>query len=304
MGWRDDPTVVDILVRPWGISIDRLGAGLEETGIIPEPGHIQMVLRAVQSIAGGSVSASDPTVEADLPGDGARFAGLFAGSRSFYTIRCHRAVEPTLADYENKGGKQKGIVRAFRGVIQERKSILVCGPTGTGKTSLLRATIHEAGLLHRKRHFVVIEDTPELSLGFAAPHRTFMATTSSLTMRDLSRNAMRHRPDFLVYGEVRGAEALDVRNFGISGHTTYCTIHAYGAAGALTRFSSCVSENPGVTSDPDRIVEAIQVVATTGRAIERGEDGVSRDVFTIKELVAVHGYAAGRWQLQDLSEAA
>jgi flagellar protein FlaI len=114
---------------------------------------------------------------------------------------------------------------------------------------------------------------------------------------------MRHRPDFLIFGEVRGAEALDVRNFAISGHTMYCTIHSYGAAGALTRFSACVDES-GTVSAPERLVEAIDVVVTTGRAMERGDDGALRDVFTIRELVSLDGYAAGRWQLSNLIEEA
>ena len=60
---REDPSVVDILVRPWGISVDRLGSGLLPTGVVPNPGSIEMVIRTVRSIVGGTVTEDDPTVE-------------------------------------------------------------------------------------------------------------------------------------------------------------------------------------------------------------------------------------------------
>jgi Flp pilus assembly CpaF family ATPase len=126
-------------------------------------------------------------------------------------------------------------------------------------------------------------------------------------MRDLSRSAMRHRPDFLVYGEIRGGEALDVRNYSISGHTTYFTIHAYGAISALNRFAGCIGEAVNHV-DYDRIVEAVDVVVTAGRKVEKTDQldtqgrSIMRDVFFIKELVTVDGYAGNRWQVTSLLE--
>ena len=304
---RRDPTVVDILVRPWGISVDRLGAGLTPTGVIPAPGSIAMVIRTMRSLVGGTVTEDDPTVEAQMPDDGSRFAGQLAGDGSFYTIRCHRSNGARLEDYQSKDGIEAGSIRALCELLDQRKRVIINGPTGSGKTHLLRACMRYAASVHPQRHFVVIEDTPELAVDFDAPHRTFMHTTRSLTMRDLSRSAMRHRPDFLVYGEIRGGEALDVRNYSISGHTTYFTIHAYGAISALNRFAGCIGEAVAHV-DYDRIVEAVDAVVTASRRIEQTGDldahgkPVLRDVFFIKELVRVDGYAGNRWQVTSLLE--
>jgi Flp pilus assembly CpaF family ATPase len=304
---RKDPTVVDILVRPWGISVDRLGAGLTPTGIVPAPGSIDMVIRTVRSLVGGTVTEDDPTVEAEMPDDGSRFAGQLAGAGSFYTIRCHRSNGARLEDYQRSGGTEAGFIRALCELLDQRKRVVINGPTGSGKTHLLRACMRYAAGVHPQRHFVVIEDTPELAVDFDAPHRTFMHTTRALSMRDLSRSAMRHRPDFLVYGEIRGAEALDVRNYSISGHTTYFTIHAYGAISALNRFAGCIGEAVSVV-DYDRIVEAVDAVVTAGRRVEKTDEldaqgkAVMRDVFFIKELVRVDGYAGNRWQVTSLME--
>jgi Flp pilus assembly CpaF family ATPase len=304
---RKDPAVVDILVRPWGISVDRLGAGLTPTGIVPAPGSIDMVIRTMRSLVGGTVTEHDPTVEAEMPDDGSRFAGQLAGAGSFYTIRCHRSNGARLEDYQRSGGTEAGSIRALCELLDQRKRVVINGPTGSGKTHLLRACMRYAAGVHPQRHFVVIEDTPELAVDFDAPHRTFMHTTRALSMRDLSRSAMRHRPDFLVYGEIRGAEALDVRNYSISGHTTYFTIHAYGAISALNRFAGCIGEAVSVV-DYDRIVEAVDAVVTAGRRVEKTDEldaqgkAVVRDVFFIKELVRVDGYAGNRWQVTSLLE--
>lgn len=304
---RNDPAVVDILVRPWGISVDRLGAGLTATGIVPQPGSIEMVIRTVRSIVGGTVTEDDPLVEVEMPDDGSRFAGHLCGAGSYFTIRCHRIIAPRLEEYYTKDGTNAGSIRALCELLNERRSVLINGPTGSGKTSLLRACMEYASRVHQQKHFVIIEDTPELAIGFAAAHRTFMLTTRSLTMRDLARTAMRHRPDFLVFGEVRGGEALDVRNYSISGHTTYFTIHAHGAISALNRFAGCIGE--AVTSvDYERIVEAVDVVVTAGRRVENtgttdaNGRAVMRDVFFIKELVTVDDFVGKRWHVTSLLE--
>lgn len=304
---RKDPAVVDILVRPWGISVDRLGAGLTPTGVIPAPGSIAMVVRTMRSLVGGTVTEDDPVVEVEMPDDGSRFAGQLAGEASFYTIRCHRSNGARLEDYQTKNGKEAGSIRALCELLDQRKRVFINGPTGSGKTHLLRACMRYAASVHPQRHFVVIEDTPELAVDFDAPHRTFMHTTHALSMRDLLRSAMRHRPDFLVCGEIRGAEALDVRNYSISGHTTYFTIHAYGAISALNRFAGCIGEAVSVV-DYDRIVDAVDAVLTAGRRVEQTDERdaagkpVMRDVFFIKELVRVDGYAGNRWQVTSLLE--
>jgi Flp pilus assembly CpaF family ATPase len=304
--FRSDPTVVEILVRQWGISIDRLGVGLVETGIVPRHGSIELVLRTIRSMTGGVVTEAEPLVECEMPEGGERFSGCLSPTGSFFTIRCHRAAAKRLEEYASDGGTGKACVRALCAAIEGGKNVAIVGPTGSGKTTLLRATVGYAAEVRPNQHFLVIEDTPEIAVGFHPPHRTIMVTTPALPMRALSRAAMRHRPNVLVYGEIRGGEALDVRNYAISGHQLYFTFHSYSAYGALNRFQAMVAEAV-LTVDPERTVEAINVIATAARRLvktvndETGEASLE-DRFFIKELVSVDGFVGNRWQLTSLLE--
>ena len=145
--------------------------------------------------------------------------------------------------------------------MASRETILISGGTGSGKTTLLNAL---AELLPDEERIVVIEDTAEIRLDkpnlvrFEA--RRAQADMPAVTIRDLVRASLRHRPDRLIIGEVRGAEAFDLLQALNTGHAgSLSTIHANSAAQALTRLVNCV-------------LQADDGVAVSGRArVDRGE---------------------------------
>lgn len=310
----EDETVGDILVRPWGISIDTFDRGLVATGIVPRAGQIDGALRVVSGMTGGSVSDQNPILECKLPlAGGARLAGIMYGEgESFLTLRRHRAIPVSLDSYDHATarGRQEGFRRAFgeqggveasasspvavvRGLIAGRVPLLINGPTGSGKTTLLQACVSEAAAQEPNAHYLFIEDTPELQS--RAPHRTFMRTTPYLTLRDLARAALRHRPTWIIFGEVRGAEALDAVNAAITGHPIMATIHARSAIGALNRMVAAIGEAV-VNVDRERIVDAFGAVLSTRRKRVQG----GRDEYHISEVVKVDDVSGGRWNVRSL----
>jgi Flp pilus assembly CpaF family ATPase len=302
---RLDERVIDIFVRPWGITVDRRGEGLVETGVVPAPGSIALAIRAMRTHLGGTATDADPRVEGAMPDDGSRFAGRLAGENSYFTIRCHRQVDSRLENYNSEGGRQAGAVQALCALLAERKRGIIVGPTGSGKTFLLRAICAKANEYHPNRHFVIIEDSAEL-VGFKPAFRTYIPTTSQIAMRECAQEALRHRPDYLVFGEVRGGEALDIQTYSNTGHTTYFTLHAYGAVSGLQQYVSYIRQAAEAV-DYQAICDSVDFVATAARRLEpTGEvvDGrpVMRDTFFIKELVSVDEYVGGRWQVSSLLE--
>jgi pilus assembly protein CpaF len=133
----------------------------------------------------------------------------------------------------------------LRCAVLDRKNILISGGTSTGKTTMLNAL---ATFIDDKDRIVLIEDTAELQLThdnlvrFEA--RRQQASSPAVTIRDLLKATLRHRPDRILLGEVRGAEAFDLLQALNTGHSgTLATIHANNAAQAITRLSSCVLQS-------------------------------------------------------------
>jgi Flp pilus assembly CpaF family ATPase len=307
-------SVSDVLVRPWGISVDTFDRGLVATGVVPREGQIEGALRVISGLAGGQVCEQRPIVECQLPvAGGARVAGILYGDgTSFFTLRRHRPSPVTLDAYERAGGspgaggthRSVGLpgvaagrattaVAWVKALLGARTALLINGPTGSGKTTLLQACVHEAAAQESNAHYVFIEEVPELQSH--APHRTFMRTTPWLQVRHLTRAALLPRPTWIIAGEVRGGEALDILNAGITGHPIMATIHARSARGALDRLVAAVGEAV-VTVDRDRIADAFGAVLSVRRQTVAG----GRDEYHITEVVAIDGAHDGRWILRSL----
>jgi pilus assembly protein CpaF len=186
------------------------------------------------------------------------------------------------------------VLEHLRSAIADRKNILVSGGTSTGKTTMLNAV---AGFIDPRDRIVVIEDTAELSL--AQPNlvrfeaRREQPGSPAVTIRDLVKATLRHRPDRILLGEVRGAEAFDLLQALNTGHSgTLATIHANSAAQSLTRFASCVLQ-----SDVQLPFQAIRSsIADSVNMLLQIERRDGRRV--VSELVEVEGYDQGRDQFQ------
>jgi pilus assembly protein CpaF len=178
------------------------------------------------------------------------------------------------------------LVELVRHALANRDNILISGGTGTGKTTMLNAF---ATLLPESDRIVVIEDTAELQ--FTHPNlvrfeaRRAQPDLPAVTIRDLLRASLRHRPDRIIVGEVRGGEAFDLLQTLNTGHSgSLSTIHANSAELALARFASWVLQS-GIDLPYSAIRRLISESIDLVFHLER-----HRGIRSVSEVVCVTGY--------------
>lgn len=291
--WLDDPEIVEVMLNPDGrLWIDRLGAGLADTGMTVPAADGERIIRLVAHHVGTEVHARSPRVSAELPESGERFEGLLPPvvTAPAFAIRKPAVAVFTLDDYVATGIISAAQCASLRIAVTARENILVAGGTGTGKTTLTNALLAE--ISGSQDRIVMIEDTRELQC--TAPNLVAMRTKEGVaTLSDLVRSSLRLRPDRIPIGEVRGAEALDLLKAWGTGHPGgFGTIHAGTALGALRRLEQLIQE--AVTTVPRPLIaETIGLIAVLVR------DGAGR---RLAELARVEGLdASGEYRLRFLT---
>jgi P-type conjugative transfer ATPase TrbB len=273
-----DPLVIEVMVNPDGaLRLDRLGSGRSDTGERLEPAQIERIIRLVASHARTEVHGAAPIVSAELPPHGQGLAGeRFEGvlppvaTGPCFSIRKPAARIYTLLDYVGDGIMSAETARMLAAAAAGRRNILVAGGTSSGKTTLANALLAEIAAFDER--VILIEDTRELQC--AAPDTVALRTRPGVVaMADLVRSTLRLRPDRIIVGEVRGAEALDMLKAWNTGHPGgIATVHANSGPSALYRLEQLIQE--AVVAVPRRLIaEAIDLVVFiegrgTGRRIE------------------------------------
>ena len=268
--WLDDASVGEVMLNPDGrLWIDRLAAGLEDTGRELAAADGERIIRLVAHHVGAEVHPGNPRVSAELPGTGERFEGLLppvvAGPA--FAIRRPAVAVFTLDDYVWTGVMSGAQAEVLAKAVASRANILVAGGTSTGKTTLVNALLAEVAKTGDR--VVLIEDTRELQC--AAPNLVALRTKDgAASLTDLVRSALRLRPDRIPIGEVRGGEALDLIKAWGTGHPGGVgTLHAGSAMGALRRLEQLVQEAV-ITVPRALIAETIDVIAVlSGRGAAR-----------------------------------
>lgn len=288
-----DPAIIEVMVNPDGrLWVDRLGAGRGDTGVCIHPSETERIIRLVASHIRTEVHADNPIVSAELPPranglGGERFEGILppVSKAPCFAVRKPAARIFTLTDYVQAQVMGPDQAACLRAAVAGRKNILVAGGTSSGKTTLANALLAEvAGCDER---VILIEDTCELQC--AARDCVSLRTRADVVcLADLVRSTLRLRPDRIIVGEVRGAEALDMLKAWNTGHPGgIATVHANSARSALFRLEQLVQESVSVVP-PRLICEAIDlVVFMSGR-------GSGRRVETIAAVAGLDpngGYA-------------
>ena len=275
-----DTAVIEVMVNPDGrLWIDRLGEGRSDAGLRVHPSETERIIRLVASHVRAEVHADNPIVSAELP-SGERFEGVLppVALAPCFAIRKPAAKIFTLADYVRAQIMVPIQADALRQAVRERKNILVAGGTSSGKTTLANALLAE--IANCDERVILIEDTRELQCA-AADCVALRTRRGVVSLADLVRSTLRLRPDRIIVGEVRGAEALDMLKAWNTGHPGgIATVHANSAHAALYRIEQLVQES--VTVIPRRLIaEAIDlVVFIAGR-------GSSRHIETIAEVTGL-----------------
>jgi type IV secretion system protein TrbB len=286
-----DPSVIEVMVNPDGVlRLDRLGQGRVDTGARLGRAEVERIIRLVASHIRVEVHAANPIVSAELPESGERFEGVLppVSLAPCFSIRKPATKIFTLEDYIESRILNRPQAQLLTRAIAERKNILIAGGTSSGKTTFANALLAE--IAGQDERVIILEDTRELQC--AAPDCVALRTAPGVTLSALVRSTLRLRPDRIIVGEIRGAEALDMLKAWNTGHPGgLATVHANSARAALYRLEQLIQET--VVTVPRRLTaEAIDlVVFIAGR-------GTSRRIDTIAEMNGID--ANGDYALREL----
>ena len=260
------PDTIEVMANPDGsVWIEKAGVGVIISQHTLAPCDRERVIRLVASGVGEAAGRASPIVSAELPGSGERFEGILppVSTAPCFSIRKPATTPFELGDYVDQGALAPALATALKDAIASHANILIAGGTSSGKTTFTNALLAEPSL-HDDR-IVILEDTRELRC--AAPNVVQLRThRGSTSLQDLVRSTLRLRPDRIIVGEVRGAEALDLLKAWNTGHPGgITTLHANSAHGALARLEQLTLE--ATPRAPfDLIAEAIDVVVFMSRA--------------------------------------
>ena len=239
-----DPTVDEILVSGLApVWVERAGRLIETAVQFESEDVLRLAIERLLAPAGRRVDEAEPLCDARLP-DGSRINVALpplAVDGPALSIRRFRPQGLTAAQLVESGSWTPQLADLLSEAVGARKNIMICGGTGSGKTTTLAAI---AGLFAAHERIVTIEDTAELNLNLSHVVRLEGRPASiegrgEVTIRRLLRNALRMRPDRIIVGEVRGAVALDMLAALSTGHDgSITTIHAGSPAEALARLET------------------------------------------------------------------
>jgi pilus assembly protein CpaF len=287
-----DPTISDILVNgPKDVYIERRGRLSRVATVFRNDAHLLAIIDRIVSRVGRRVDESSPMVDARLP-DGSRVNAIIpplALDGPVLSIRRFGA-NITAAALVEKGAFTEQMLELLAGCVHARLNILISGGTGSGKTTMLNAL---SSFIPGHERVVTIEDAAELRLQQEHVVRLETRPPSTegrgeVTARDLVKNALRMRPDRIILGEVRGAEALDMLQAMNTGHEgSLATVHANTPRDALSRLETMIlfaGTNLPNRAMREQISSAIDLIVQVSRL----SDGTRR-VTSITEVTTMEG---------------
>jgi pilus assembly protein CpaF len=288
-----DPDVSDILVNTHAqVIVERFGK-LHPTEVrFKDDKHLLQIIDRIVSAVGRRIDESQPMVDARLP-DGSRVNAIIpplAIDGPHMSIRKFKRDALSGDDLIRYESLTPAMLELLAGVVKARLNVLISGGTGAGKTTLLNVL---SSYLPADERIVTIEDSAELQL--RQPHVIRLETRPSnvegegeVNQRALLINALRMRPDRIVVGEVRGAEAVDMLQAMNTGHDgSLTTLHANSPRDALGRLETMISMaglNLAERAMRQQVASAIDVVIQVSRLT----DG-RRKVMNISEIVGMEG---------------
>jgi len=299
--YMQDPDVTDILVNgPREVYVERLGRLQLTNTVFADDEHLMQIIQRIVARVGRRIDEQAPMVDARLP-DGSRINAIIpplALNGPVLSIRRFGIQPLGLRDLIRFGSICPPMIQVLAAAVEGRINLMISGGAGSGKTTLLN---NLSRFIPDDERIVTIEDSAELKL--QRRHVVRLETRQAnaegageVRPRDLVRNALRMRPDRIILGEVRGAEALDMLQAMNTGHEgSMTTIHANDTLDALSRLEVMVSmagEEIPVPVVRRYIASAITIVVHLARL-----KGGLRRVMRISEIL---GMENGEYQLQEL----
>jgi pilus assembly protein CpaF len=292
-----DDSISEVMVNgPDHIFVEKAGFVEPVQGVRLGEKSLMVAVKNIARRLGGDISDSKPILDSRLP-DGSRVAAVIppcSVNGVTLTIRKFNSRHFAIEDLVQVGTLERWLANQLEGYVLARKNILITGSTGSGKTSMLNVL---GKFIPTDERVLLIEDTSEIHMcqdnlvRFEA--RQPQNGLPAITIRDLLKASLRHRPDRLILGEIRGAEAFDLLQLLNTGHSgSLSTVHATSAKQGLARFTSCVLQS-GIDlpyrSIKTNVGDSVNVVVHLERRPGRR---------FVSEVVEIHGYDPDRDEYQ------
>jgi pilus assembly protein CpaF len=299
--WDDE--ITDILVNGHdSVYVEKRGKLYHTDVKFQDDQHLMLIIDRIVSQVGRRVDEASPMVDARLP-DGSRINAIIpplALDGPSLSIRRFGRKRFDIQDLVDKGTLIPEIVEFLRVIVKARLNILVCGGTGSGKTTMLNCL---SAFVPDDERIVTIEDSAELSL--QQPHVVRLETRPAnvegkgeITQRDLVKNCLRMRPDRIIVGEVRGGEVFDMLQAMSTGHDgSIATIHANTPRDSMGRLEMMMLLS-GVSIPQRAMRQQVASALNIILHVSRLSDG-TRKVMRISEISGMEGEMV---MMQDLFE--
>jgi len=288
-----DDTITEVMVNgPDEVWIERAGRISRSSVKFADEQHLRRIINKIVNQIGRRIDESSPMVDARLP-DGSRVNAVLPPvslSGPLVTIRKFGRDRLAMADMVRLGTITGEAAEFLEACLKAKLNVLISGGTGSGKTTVLNAL---SAFIPDSERIVTIEDAAELKLNQAHVLRLESRPPNiegqgEINIRGLVRNALRMRPDRIIVGEVRGAEALDMLQAMNTGHDgSMCTVHANSTRDALARIETMVlmaGYDLPVKAIRQQVASALDLVVQ----LDRFPDG-SRRVMAITEVLRMEG---------------
>ena len=282
-----DPQTIELMLNPDGkIWQEKLGGGMTHICDMRES-EADEFIRKIAGYLKKTITRENPILEGVLPLDDSRFAGQIPPvvPHPTFAIRKRAVRVFTLMDYVVSGVMTEIQSALIRQAVIERQNVMIVGGTGTGKTTLGNAVLHEITVAEPGTRQIIIEDTAELNS--TAVNKVNFQVSPDTSMTDLIKTTLRMRPDRIIVGEVRGAEAFDLIQAWNTGHPGgLATLHANDCVSGLRRLKSLISQHPFAPRDiePD-IALAVNVIVNI---VKLGHGRTVREIVSVREYDPTH----------------
>lgn len=289
----DQSDVSEIMVNHWDrIYVEKAGKIELTSSAFTSEKHLQTIIGRIVAPLGRKIDNSTPMVDARLQ-DGSRVNAVIPPlsiNGATVTIRKFPETSMTIDALIKRGTLNKQIADFLSAVVKAKLNVLISGGTGSGKTTLLNII---SGFISPDERIITIEDSAELKLQQShvitlESRPSNIEGTGEISIRDLVKNSLRMRPDRIVVGECRGAEALDMLQAMNTGHDgSLTTIHANSCREALSRLETLVTFT-GIDLPSKAIKDQIKGAIDIVVQIKRLRDG-SRKIQKISEVTGMEG---------------
>ena len=298
----NDDTVTEVMINgPEEIFIEKSGKLIELKERFESEEKLQDVIQRVVALAGREVNQANPIVDTRLP-DGSRVNVVLPPislKGPIVTIRKFSKEPMTVEKLIQYGSITPEIAEILKLLVRAKYNIFICGGTGSGKTTFLNAI---SNFIPSDERVITIEDSAELQIANVdnlvslETRNANTAGVGAISIRDLIKSALRMRPDRIVVGEVRGAEALDMLQAMNTGHDgSLSTGHANSTRDMLSRLETMVltgAEGLPLDAVRQQIASAVDIIVHLSRLRDRSRKTM--------EITEVAGYEKGAIQLNTL----